>query len=66
MSTKNELKVHMIKIKFMVVLLYTKPATSWNLESVLPLNFNLLCFIKGDCEVPTSVFPEGLAPSENI
>jgi len=66
MSTKTELKVHTIKIKFMVAILYTRPATSWNLESVLPLQFNLLCFIKRVCEVPTSVFPKGLAPSENI
>jgi len=53
-------------VKFMVALLYTKPATSWNLESVLPLQFNLLCFTKRVCEVPASVFTAGVAPSENI
>jgi hypothetical protein len=53
-------------VKFMVALLYTKLATSWNLESVLPLQFNLLCFTKGVCEVPNSVFSAGLAPYENI
>jgi hypothetical protein len=48
---------HMIAVvKFMVAFQYTKPATSWNLEPVLPLQFNLLSFIKGVCEVPTSVF----------